>query len=127
MTRDEGKSALEVFDIGCRGTSHAPDDVPSQHYSFTREQMRLIRQALTSEQPDKYHRHHTIQAGNCVTCYNAADTRIRIVEHHGEVVEDPRAMGYKTIGEYWLVNGKKFTNKPTDEQVNEAYNVGEKE
>lgn len=44
---------------------------------------------------------------------------IHFVEHHGTVIS---VMGtYKTINEYWKVNGQIFYHKPTEDEVELAY------
>lgn len=44
-----------------------------------------------------------------------------LIEHHGEVVWDGRMTGYKTLGEYWVVHGKRFDHNPTPVEIKEAH------
>lgn len=42
-------------------------------------------------------------------------SKIRVVEYYG------LATIYGTLNPHWVVNGKRFNYKPTDEEIEEAY------
>ncbi len=46
---------------------------------------------------------------------------VRIIEEHGEVFINPYGEKATILNHHWIVNGKRFDTKPTEEQVNEAY------
>lgn len=80
--------ALEAFDSGARGTSIAAEGMPTQHYSFTREQMRKIRTALIAardEGKDKGEKMKVVQTfGNCRSIKVTLDHRDATQEQQAE-------------------------------------------